>query len=110
MELHLAVFTHPDGLAAANLGLDLPEKFHSRTAGREISLELAIPLSPVSLCKPLQEGRLLFGRQRLYGLLDLCDLHTYIVPSVVLTGIYGNPITACSSPNELFPASPPTLS
>jgi hypothetical protein len=76
----LPAVTHPHGFAPANLRFDLVEKFHARTIGREIALDLGIPLAAISLGKPAQEGYLLLSGKRLNSVLDLPKVHIRIVP------------------------------
>src|ERR1035441_8177119 len=76
----LPAVTHPHGRAPAVLRFDLVEKFHARTIGREIALDLGIPLAAISLSKPAQEGYLLLVGKRLNSVLDLPKVHIRIVP------------------------------
>ena len=76
----LPAVTHPHGFAPADLRFDLVEKFHARTIGREIALDLGIPLAAISLSKPPQEGYLLLTGKRLNSVLDLPEVHIRIVP------------------------------
>ena len=76
----LPAVTHPHGFAPADLRFDLVEKFHARTIGREIALDLGIPLAAISLSKPVQEGYLLLIGKRLNSVLDLPKVHVRIVP------------------------------
>ena len=64
----------------ADLRFDLVEKFHARTIGREIALDLGIPLAAISVGKPAQEGYLLLTGKRLNSALDLTEVHIRIVP------------------------------
>jgi hypothetical protein len=75
---------HPHGFAPADLRFDLVEKFHARTIGREIALDLGIPLAAISLSKPAQEGYLLLTGKRLNSVLDLPKVHIRIVPVCAL--------------------------
>ena len=76
----LPAVTHPHGFAPADLRFDLVEKFHARTIGREIALDLGIPLAAISLGKPAQEGYLLLAGKRFNSVLDLPKVHIRIVP------------------------------
>src|ERR1017187_9836361 len=76
----LLAVTHPHGFAPADLRFDLVEKFHARTIGRKIALDLGIPLAAISVGKPAQEGYLLLTGKRLNSVLDLPEVHTRIVP------------------------------
>jgi hypothetical protein len=76
----LSAVTHAHGFAPADLRFDLAEKFHARTIGREIALNLGIPLEAISLGKPAQEGYLLLIGKRLDSVLDLPEVHIRIVP------------------------------
>src|ERR1035437_346549 len=81
----LLAVTHPHGFAPADLRFDLVEKFHARTIGREIALDLGLPLTAISLSKPAQEGYLLLIGKRLNSVLDLPKVHIRIVPLCALT-------------------------
>jgi len=76
----LPAVTHPHRFAPADLRFDLVEKFHARTIGREIALDLGIPLAAISVGKPAQEGYLLLTGKRLNSVLDLPEVHIRIVP------------------------------
>jgi hypothetical protein len=82
----------------------LVEKFHARTIGREIALDLGIPLAAISLGKPAQEGYLLLTGKRLNSLLDLPKVHIRIVP----LGALKRRITPGSRGHLAAPEQPPS--
>ena len=76
----VSTFAHWRRLAPAGLCFDPVENAHARAARREIALDLGVPVAAITLGKPVQKGRLLFGGQRLDCVLDLCEVHVLIVP------------------------------
>jgi len=72
--------SHGRGLAALYLRFDAVEQIHARPAGREISLDLGIPLKAVPFGKPIEKGSLLFARQPLDRVLDIGHVHIGIIP------------------------------
>ena len=55
----LLALTHRHGFTLADLCLDSVEKVHPSAAGREITLELDVPLAAISLSKPVQKAETL---------------------------------------------------
>jgi len=62
----------------------LVEKFQAHAIGREIALDLGIPLAAVSLSKSVQEGYSPLSGKRLDSLPDLPKVHIRGVPLCAL--------------------------